>query len=226
MKNPRFFCQNLLASMLILTGVHCSSSSSTSPGRPTDPVGSAGQAGNGGSAPSAGFGGESGQGGAIYDTSVCPEACGRLASCEVSVVDIPVCEAQCKKELTGEGFLIPEMGNDFFVSLKNAEPGQECSFLVGYYWDKWSPSSAPKGKYDKLLEQDVLMECHDALSNCDKATPSSDYKAQCIIMYYRYRKEKRQEIKPCFDLKCPAPESCVTQISYGMKELWLGQPEQ
>lgn len=231
MKTNRSPYQNVLSLVLLLTGLHCSSNPST-----TSPDGSSGQAGAGGdvssagaagqagTGPSAGAGGESGQGGAGYDVSICPEACGRLTSCEGNV-DIPACEAQCKKELQGEGHLIPEIANDFFLSLKNVDSGKECGYLNGsyIYWSKWAPISEPKGKYDKLLEQNILMECSDALFKCTQSVDISEHKSTCVYAYYRYNTDMRMKIKPCFELKCPDPGYCATQfIQQG--EPWLGQP--
>ncbi len=201
---------------LMLAGLHCSSS-------PSSPQGN-----NAGGSPTAGAGGEAGQAGATgYDVAICPEACGRLPACEEVPVNVESCVAQCQKELQGEGWLIPELANDFFLSLKNVEPGEECHFYGGgkSYWRKWAPISEPKGKYDTLLEQDVLMECFDATFRCEKSEPASDRKASCIMLYYRYNRPIREVLKSCFQLPCPDPSSCLGNYTFNLpqSEPWLGQ---
>ncbi len=188
--------------------------------------GAAPQAGSGGVSAGAGGGaGSAGQpsaGAAGYDTSLCSEACARAVDCKGA--DVAACEAQCVKELTGEGYLIPELANDFFLGLRDIEPGKECGYKFGIYWDKWAPSAEPKGKYDTLLEQNVLMECFDAFRKCNGEVTPADNKYDCIVQYYRYNKDRREKIKPCFAEKCPNKEYCAEPYQL-LDQPWLDLPK-
>lgn len=183
-------------------------------------AGSAGQNLAGASGGNAGnSGGEGGQGSDL--AKLCADSCGLLKDCPNA--DMLGCETQCLKEVTGTGYLIPEIALDFFKTLgeppQNIDPeykeGRRC-YWGESYWIKWSPASAPKGKYTTLQEQDVLNECANKFLQCDGETSKADHQASCLTDYYRYNVDRREKIKPCFALTCLDVHICVN--SYRLSE--------
>lgn len=181
--------------------------------------GASGQSSAGGS--SAGSSGAAGLGG--YDPSgVCPQACARLKTCNAEV-DVEACSAQCQKEILGEGYLIPEMANDYFTLVRDISEENVCGFLVNetHWLDKWKPFAKPENKFETLKEQDVFQPCVEAMTKCDGETPVPTHESFCLFSFYKYNVSRREEIKPCFASKCLDLNYCISQHQTGLWQPWL-----
>lgn len=192
-------------------------------------AGSAGQ--NLAGAPGGNAGTSGGEGGQGPDLAkLCADSCGLLKDCPNA--DTLGCEAQCLKEVTGTGYLIPEIALDFFKTLgeppQNIEPQYKeihrC-YWDKNYWIKWSPASAPKGKYTNLKDQEVLNECADKRFQCDGEASKADHQAYCLGEYYRYNTDRREKIKPCYALACLDVGICVKSHQLGENLYFPTKPE-
>lgn len=221
----------------------CSSSNSSqvSQGGASGQGGSAAQGGaqaggqggaQGGTSPqggaSSGGAGSSGEGGQPgYDpTSLCPQACAALLACN-DAFDAPACEAQCTKELTGTGFLIPEMANDYFSFIRDAPSSTyQCSFLnTDFLWTKtWSAGIATLAKYDSLKEQELIAQCTAVQVKCDGETQQIVHKSHCVLYYYIYNTPTRDEIKNCLAGKCIDLQYCIGNNQLSTRPWLAGGP--
>jgi hypothetical protein len=131
-------------------------------------------------------------------------------------VDPAACEKQCLLEVTGQGYLIPEIAIDFFTTLGGDPAAVDPSYKDVHrcYWfsnysSKWGASFPPKNKYATLKDQGVLKECVENRFKCNGESSKETHSYFCIIEYYKYNQWKREEIKPCYAMGCWEMKGCV-----------------
>jgi hypothetical protein len=113
------------------------------------------------------------------------------------------------KEVTGEGELIQEIGEEFYTGMRDAPDG--CSYPVdgpSAYWLRFQKDSQ---ETSKLKDPQELNECIDALWTCYQ-DDKDDYRSGCFMGQYRYNHKWRVKKKKCFEKVCPDRAVCWRNI--------------
>ncbi|MCU0654195.1 MAG: hypothetical protein MUF64_02540 [Polyangiaceae bacterium] len=217
----------------------CGSSTSSDP--PAGSGGSAGSvAGQGGSVnagaggdagtTSAGAAGNAGGAGSVplgavtlaEATPLCQQACATVQTCDPKA-DTAACQAQCIKEVTGDGYLWPEVAVKYFEDFRDAKTDTDCRYTAfGKSWERWSPDTPPPDKFDKLLDQPTLLECMKYTEKCYAANFDIQRQYYCFNNQYAFNKDSRQKVRDCMllDAPCATRSSCIT-ASLPQGEPWL-----
>ena len=134
---------------------------------------------------------------------VCPGACETVRTC-VAETDVNACEAQCAKELTGTGYLIPYLALPFFESLRDTKPQYACVHLDGN--DTWE-----KMHWEVTKDKDQFEECRAAMIRYYGGDDNEGFSHYCYEGFYILNQPIRDTIRPCFATSVPANEirTCV-----------------
>jgi hypothetical protein len=146
---------------------------------------------------------------------LCPGACAALLRCE-GTVDVPACESQCAKEVTGSGYLIEHLARRVFTEIRDAEAGTECMYIQSLQpWGDWLEHKHDPDKYPLPIDNsdaDVLESCVQVMFACE-ADESARWETHCFTNYYRYNRALRDDITKCFgsDYACMDKQLCISQ---------------
>lgn len=170
-----------------------------------------------------GSGGSAGAGGA--GNELCAKACSVTTSCD-SQADVVACEAQCKKEIAGLGYLNGPVALDYFQQFAALDNDKDCLYSKGgFAWWWWTKNP---DRIDALAEQDVLQQCKDVWLACIGPTATQDgFRELCFLSHYRYSAKIRTKVEACYSLTCSPsePDACVASEQV-KGEPWLAGVEQ
>lgn len=167
---------------------------------------------------SPGTGGSGGTGAA--SSELCSHACAVPPTCDPKA-DVAACEAQCNKEVSGQGYLRADIAKEYFELFvaKGTDPG--CEFSKGdMAWWHWTTD---RDRIDALPDQAAMKECKDVWNACVGPTATLDgFRGKCFREYYRYGSAVRSEVKACYALPCTMTEpfECVSDAQ-PKGEPWL-----
>ena len=131
---------------------------------------------------------------------VCPGACATVLTCWAEL-DVPACELQCERELTGTGHLIPEVARPVFEAIRDAESDPSCVYSRGYApWQPWM--GIGNTPFPPVDDAERLDKCVRKMRACDG--PGA-YEEHCFIYYYRYNEPYQSEMNACLDV---GPDEC------------------
>jgi hypothetical protein len=150
----------------------------------------------------AGSGGSGGSGGSsdALARQLCPGACKNVKSCYARL-DTAACEAQCGKELAGNGYFIPEFAKEYFQKLKDAAADSRCKVMDLEPWILRDGGSYNTDGADPA----AMKPCVDATIKGGGRPPAGN---GCFYGYYIYRSQYRDKMKACWKLACPYQDSC------------------
>jgi hypothetical protein len=129
---------------------------------------------------------------------VCPGACETVRTC-VAETDVNACEAQCAKELAGNGYLIPYVALPMFVALRDTKPDYACfNMSGGHIWEElqWSVTE----------DKDQFEECRAAMIRFYGGDDNEGFSHYCYEVFYILNQPIRDTMRPCFDSSVPMDE--------------------
>jgi hypothetical protein len=166
-------------------------------------------------------GGPTGTGGTgAVGSELCAKACAVPPTCDAKA-DVTACEAQCKKELDGTGYLDPVVAKEYFELFVARGSDPDCTYSKGdLAWWHWTKD---RDRIDALPDQARMTECRDVWYSCIGPTGTQDgFRDTCFREYYRYNDGIRSQLKQCFALPCSMTEpfDCVS-AAQPKGEPWL-----
>jgi len=156
-----------------------------------------------------GTGGNAGAGGTGGSSELCSKACAVPRTCDPAA-DVGACEAQCNKEITGQGYLKQDLAKEYFELFVARGDDTNCEYSKGdMAWWHWTKD---RDLMDALPDQAAMKECKDVWNACIGPTSTQDgYRAACFLEYYRYGGDLRSKVKACYAMPCSMtqPFDCV-----------------
>lgn len=162
--------------------------------------------------------GNSASGGGSGGTSslaeeLCPDACKTVKTC-YAALDSAACEAQCGKELAGNGYLIPEFAKEYFQKLKDIGTDPNCKVTNLETWILDEDAGAG------VNDPNAMKTCIDGITKCTGSAPTGN---TCFISYYIYNTQIRKNISACYDLDCASQSSCACDATVPWRA-WVAIP--
>lgn len=168
---------------------------------------------------SGGTGGAAGSGGMSADP-LCTQACQVVLTCD-SNADDEACKSQCNDELSGKGYLVPEIAKDYYQLFVNAGSDPACNYTKHQVaWQHWTLDIA---NIDQLAEPAVLDECIDKYTERwgPPQLSTNGHRDFCFMGFYRYNLSTRNSIRECFSLQCDKDALGCIDGKYINGEPWL-----
>jgi len=161
----------------------------------------------------AGSGGAGGTGSLAQE--LCPDACKTVKTC-YGALDTAACEAQCGKELAGNGYFIPEFAKEYFQKLKDVGTDGKCTVTN---LEAWIPP--PGQDYDAGVDDPAALKpCLDSSAKCAGGPPTGN---ACFVGYYIYNTQYRDQFKACYQKACAYQGSCLCDASVPWRA-WVAIP--
>jgi hypothetical protein len=152
---------------------------------------------------------------------ICPKACATAKSCmQARLADVSACETQCAAEISGAGYLIPEIAVQFFEALHDHDADPDCTWTLFGAW-RLDPLH-PESFHLDLDEPALITECADSLHACYEL-PVPETQEACFLEYYRYNAVTRASIHDCWTEPCFTQDGNVRADCLCAKQA-IGQP--
>lgn len=152
---------------------------------------------------------------------LCPGACAAAAECH-EAVGVAACLEQCAKEITGEGYLIPEVAVQLFefINEDKSEDELKCSRMKEFTY--WRLRPWEEGAEIEMKDPAALEPCIERMDLC--LSPGEN-EAGCWLRYYRYNHPYRAPILECLEAPCsPTWRDCIREHQ-PQGQPWLTIPE-
>ena len=152
---------------------------------------------------------------------LCPGACAAAVEWD-DRVQLAACLEQCAKEVTGDGYLIPEVAIQFFafINADTNEDGQRC-WRIKTFGD-WQQSPWLPGGVEIEMEGPAANEiCVERYGFCHDR---DNVENVCWRIYYRYNHPLREKIRECLMAPCsPTWRFCIDDLQ-PEGQPWLAIP--
>lgn len=154
----------------------------------------------------------------------CLSACATVKTCYYAL-DEAACQAQCTVELSGSGYLIPEIATAYFSRLADVGSDPDC---VETQFNHWRPDRLNPDSYELVVDdQATIQECYDATDKCIGSSSDATLES-CFMRYYRYNTAYREPIQACFAYKgdieaCIQQSDCICQHQFEDAP-WVAMP--
>ncbi len=163
-------------------------------------------------------------GDAVALNPLCVAACATVRTCYAQLEE-SACQHRCSVELTGTGYLIPEIATQYFQLLAEAGSDPDCALT---HFSHWRPDELNPDGFELVVEdQATLQECFDAMDFCVGSSSAATRDA-CFMLYYRYNTPYREKIRACFPYEgyfeaCMQQEECICQNQFE-DQPWIAMP--